>query len=248
MKSVGLALPGVLTALVLPQADGLAAHSVSPVVLYHGSRNFSVVAMTFDDCYDLELLQKWASFLEQYPDQHVTFFPVGIALENAAIKKPDLWKNLIAQGHEIGYHSYSHSIPSTLSGSEFLEDYKKWYSAATKAVGVEPKVRFARPPYGELSFSFLNMCSRNKLKAAMWTDSWGMADVYFEKEKELSQKGDIILFHIRFQDVENAKIALPYFLGRSLSPVTLSELYELDQQLEEYIPPCIPGQRKACAR
>ncbi len=252
LKTAALALPAALSVFALPQPSGSAALAASPaaapVVFYHGSRDISFVAMTFDDCYDLRLLQQWADFLLQYPKTRMTFFPVGIALENAAAKTPDLWKTLLSQGHEIGYHTYSHSFPDTLSSVEFRDDYDQWYSAASKASGTEPKVRFARPPYGQLSFSFLNLCNQKSLKAAMWTDSWGMADVYFEKEKERSQNGDIILFHIRYQDLENAKIALPYFLNHNQSPVTLSTLYESGSSSEDEIPACRPGPRKVCPR
>ncbi len=248
LKFLHTACAGALASAVLPQGGPPVGDLPAPVVIYYGSRELDHVAMTFDDCYDLNLLQQWADFLQEFPKTRMTFFPVGLALENAAAKKPDLWKNLIAQGHEIGYHGYNHAMPSSLSVSAALEDYKKWLAAAVKAVDTEPQVHFARPPFGELSYSFLNMCKQNNLMAAMWTDSWGMADVFFEKEKELSQKGDIILFHIRFQDLENARVALPYFLGRGLGPVTLTELYTLGRQSSNGQPACLPNPRKVCPR
>ena len=249
LKAAGLAFPGVLSVFTLPQASQWVHRLGAPVVLYHGSRDLSQVAMTFDDCYDLALLQQWADFLEEYPKARMTFFPVGTALENAAAKRPALWKKLAAQGHELGYHSYSHSTPSTMSVPAALDDYIKWYAAAKEATGTELRVRFARPPFGELSYSFLNMCSQNNLNAAMWTNSWGMADVYYEQEKKRVQKGDIILFHIRYQDLENAKNALSFFLSRSLNPVTMSELYDSGLQPQDDVPPhCQSSPRKVCPR
>ncbi len=230
----------------LPQMSGLAGYPAAPVVMYHGNRGLPNVAMTFDDCYNLDLLQGWADFLQNYPDAQVTFFPVGVALENAAAKKPDLWKNLFAQGHEMGYHGYTHSLPSSLSEPAALEDFKNWKTAAVNAAGTEIQVRFARPPFGELSYSFLKMCSEFDLKAAMWTHSWGMADNLFEKEKERAEKGDILLFHIREQDLENAKVALPYFLKHKLAPVTLTKLDALGHKTIDEWPACRPNPRKVC--
>ena len=51
--------------------------------------------------------------------------------------EPDLWKNLIAQGHEVGYHGYNHTLPSSLSVTATQEDYKKWLAAAKSAIGIE---------------------------------------------------------------------------------------------------------------
>jgi len=247
IKLAGAACSGVLGSTLLPHMNGSAGPGAASVVIYHGNRDLANVAMTFDDCYDLNLLQQWADFLDSYPDARMTFFPVGMALENAALKKPDLWKNLLAKGHEVGYHSYIHALPSSLSDSEALEDYEKWFAAATSAIGTEPRIHVARPPFGELSQSFLNMCSENDLTAVMWTRSWGMSDVNFEKEKGRAQKGDIILFHVRIQDLDNAKIALPYFLSHGFNPVTLTELYTLGRQPRDEPPPCRPNPRKVCA-
>ncbi len=246
IKLICAAGVGGLIPALLPQAGALAGSLAAPTVLYHGSRDRSVVAMTFDDCYDLNLLQQWADFLVNYPKTRVTFFPVGLALENAAAKKPDLWKSLVSQGHELGYHGYRHALPSSLSTTAALEDYKSWLEAARAAAGKDIQVHFARPPFGELSYSFLNICRENNLEAAMWTESWGMADKFFEKEKELSQQGDIILFHIRLQDLENAKIAVPYFMGRGITPVTMTVLDKLSGQSQEDQPACKPTPRKAC--
>ncbi len=207
-----------------------AAASVPPRIFWHGSRHLPYVSITFDDCYHSALLQDLERSLEAYPSIRVTFFPVGIALINTTSRDPQLWKRLLGKGHEIGYHGYAHEYPGKLSSAQMLSDFDKWLEACTQVLGEVPMVRFARPPYGDLSYSFLNLCVEQNLIPAMWSAIWAGALENARRKMARVRNGDIILLHVRYQDIENAREALPIVQSLSLRAVTLSKLYSASEE------------------
>jgi hypothetical protein len=106
-----------------------------------------------------------------------------------------------------------------------LQDYDKWLEAAKEALGRTPQVRFARPPYGDLSISFQNLCVRRNLVAAMWSAYWGGDPEEAHKNIDQMQSGDIALFHIDYWDIENAEYAFALLGEKYLHAVTLSNLH-----------------------
>jgi peptidoglycan/xylan/chitin deacetylase (PgdA/CDA1 family) len=124
----------------------MAADEETPAVLWHGRRSMPNLSLTFDDCYRGKTLQNLERLLAANASVKVTFFPVGQALINTTLDDPELWKRLLSQGHEIGYHGFDHRRPSALSDAHFLVDFERWLNAARQALGQEPAVRFARAP------------------------------------------------------------------------------------------------------
>jgi len=221
-----------------------AAAGSGPVdVFYQGKRRLPYVALTFDDCYNLDLLQELEQMLSAHRHVQVTFFPTGTALENTSRDDPDLWGRLAAQGHEIGSHSYQHQFASTLSAQEMQDDFDRWLEAAHQALGYVPAVRFARPAYGELAFAFMKLCEDRGLVPTMWSTNWGTAPERAEQEIPRMRGGEIALLHIRAWDLENTRLAIRLMAERGFKGVTLSTLYNAshDVHLE-----CRPGD--PCAR
>ncbi len=220
-----------------------AAAGSAPEVFYQGKRRLPYVALTFDDCYNIKLLQELEHMLSAHRRVQVTFFPTGTALINASRDDPGLWGRLAAQGHEIGSHSYQHALASTLSAQEMRDDFERWLEAAHQALGYLPAVRFARPAYGELAYSFMKLCEDRELVPTMWSANWGTAPERAEQEIPQMRGGDIALLHIRAWDLENARLAIRLMAERGFKGVTLSTLYDAshDVRLE-----CRPGD--PCAR
>jgi len=200
-------------------------------VLWRGAREVPHIAITFDDCFFLKLLQQLEKLLDDKPSVKVTFFPVGLALLNTIRKDADLWKRLRQSGHEIDYHTYDHRHPSKLTSEELQEDYDKWLAACEKALGEEPTVRFARPPYGERSQSFLDLCADRELILAMWSRDWSCCSETVPERLAEAKGGDIALMHIRAVDIETAEETLALLPAISLRAVGLSELYFASRML-----------------
>jgi len=227
-----------LLAAAIGRPFGSRADSVAAPVIYHGSTLYPRLAITYDDCLLLTRLHMLQPSLTDNPAVRVTLFPVGQALLNNESKEAGIWKWFYQRGHEFGYHSWDHTDPYVLSDAQLLTDYDRWQDALYRVLGDEPQVRFARPPFGNLSHSFLNMCRARGKVATMWSTGFGGAiDVGVNAAKH-AQNGDIALMHTRNQpaipainqeeswDMTITAQILPYFTGRGTECVTLSRLYD----------------------
>jgi peptidoglycan/xylan/chitin deacetylase (PgdA/CDA1 family) len=200
--------------------------SLDQPVIYRVPERYKRVALTFDDCYLIKMLHRLEETLEQDPEVRITLFPVGLALLNNESKDPGVWKRFYDAGHEIGYHSFDHANPQELSPDEVLADYDRWLEALFAVLGVRPNVHFARPPFGNISYSFLYMCSERGLVPTMWSTGWGgPTDSIIKYTVPKIQPGDIVLIHTRPEDMETTKKALPELSKLSMQAVTMTRLY-----------------------
>jgi peptidoglycan/xylan/chitin deacetylase (PgdA/CDA1 family) len=195
-------------------------------VIYQGSTNFAQVALTYDDCYLVTMLHKLEEVLVLYPDVRITLFPVGEALLNNQSKDPGVWNRFYEQGHEIGYHSFDHTNPEVLSTEDVITDFDRWLNALREVLGLEPAVRFARPPYGITSASFLDMCDARHVVPTMWSTGWGgPTESVVNYTVPKIRSGDIVLLHTRPEDMETSRDAIPELEARGIRPVTMTRLY-----------------------
>src|SRR5476649_1602838 len=102
------------------------------------------VAMTFDDGPHATLTPKLLDLLARKKIK-ATFFVMG---ENAE-QHPEILKRAVAEGHEIGNHSWSHPNLAKLSNEALRSQLQRTDDVITQAIGSHPKVM--RPPYGELT-------------------------------------------------------------------------------------------------
>ena len=227
----------LLAAAVVPLGFGSSASRAAPV-LYHGSERLPRLALTFDDCLLVTRLHMLQATLLDNPEVRVTLFPTGEALINNESKDAGIWKWFYSRGHEFGYHSWDHTDPWVLTNDQVLGDYDRWQNALYQVLGAQPLVRFCRPPFGNLSGSFLNMCSLRGKVATMWSTGFGGAvDVGVAAAKR-ARHGDIALLHTRNQpaiaqinqeeswDMTITSQILPYFSAEGLDCVSLSVLYD----------------------
>ncbi len=213
-----------LTPLLLP-GGGASQPDPDPLpILWHGSRELPLLAITIDDCYSLAAVQRLAQVLRGHPEVKATFFPTGRALLNTGARDATLWPRLRAQGHEFGYHGYDHEAPSGMSAHELQADFRRWLGTLSEAAADTPAVHFARPPYGDASLSFQEFCEAEQLTLAMWSADWGGAPATAMRRVRSVQAGDIVLMHGRFPDAENLEPALATISDLRLCKVTLSEL------------------------
>ncbi len=100
-----------------------------------------VVAMTFDDGPSPKLTPKLLDMLKERGIK-ATFYVVGT---NAA-EYPEILQRMIAEGHEIGNHSWSHPSLNRMGEAAVKSQLDRTNAAIVKATGIKPATM--RPPYG----------------------------------------------------------------------------------------------------
>jgi len=99
------------------------------------------IAITFDDG---PHPQNTTRLLDMLRARNIkaTFYVVG---SNAALY-PQVLRRTVAEGHEIGSHSYTHRLFSKMGDSEIRDELTRTRDAVVRATGIQP--RTLRPPYG----------------------------------------------------------------------------------------------------
>lgn len=177
------------------------------------------VAITFDDGPSSETI----SLLKGLKEKGVkaTFFITG---ENIPGHTEEL-KQMAADGHLIGNHSYSHKELNKLSSKEVKKEMEKTSQALLEITGNRPM--YVRPPYGiwkkEMD-TYLDMLP------VLWNvDSldWKLKDTNKIVERVLKQvkDGDIILMHDGYPtSTEAAMILIERLKEQGYEFVTVDEM------------------------
>ncbi|MDB6077773.1 MAG: polysaccharide deacetylase, partial [Akkermansiaceae bacterium] len=102
------------------------------------------IAITFDDGPSTANTPRLLAMLRER-NIKATFFCVG---ENVDAH-PGIAKQIVAEGHEIANHSYSHPLFTKLGDDAFQSQVTRTHEAIIRATGVTPTL--IRPPYGASS-------------------------------------------------------------------------------------------------
>jgi peptidoglycan/xylan/chitin deacetylase (PgdA/CDA1 family) len=154
------------------------------------------VLLTFDDGPDGGATPAVLDRLRAYGARAV-FFVTGRRTE----RWPGLVRRLVAEGHRVGNHTYSHPRPGTLGAAGYLRDVWRCQRAIAHA-GVAPP-RLFRPPYGRLSAVTLLGPRALGLRPVTWSldvNDWECADAGDSRRAadallERVAPRDIVLLH-----------------------------------------------------
>lgn len=101
------------------------------------------VALTFDDGPHPQNTPRLLDLLRQR-NIKATFYVIGRNVD----LYPAITRRIVAEGHEIGNHTYTHRNMTKLSDASVREELNKTRESIARAAGVKP--RTMRPPYGAL--------------------------------------------------------------------------------------------------
>ncbi|MBI1209082.1 MAG: polysaccharide deacetylase family protein [Azospirillum sp.] len=208
------------------QAPFFTAHVIpgSPIVLSeHALRaeGQNVVALTFDDGPDTVNDREILRILAEYKAV-ATFFVVG----SRAVHHVDMLKEMVAAGNEVGNHTWSHPMLTTLSPEQQAEELRKTDEVIATA-GIVPK--WFRPSYGDYDSHVLGLAQGEHLDTILWSvdskDYRGRApEIIASKVVGDLHPGAVILMH---SIKHNTVLALPEILRRAQAAgyrfVTMSE-------------------------
>ena len=181
--------------------------------------NVKQVAITFDDGpgpYTAELL----AFLREN-DIRVTFFLVGNRLNTYK----NTLKQMVADGHEIGYHSWKHDIQTKLSNSKIISDFEKSAKILKNISGAE--FTLWRTPGGGRSDRVLNQINLPHIMWSVDTLDWKYRDSSRTNKviQKYSKDGSIVLLHdIHKSTVKGSMKALKEMQDGDYEFVTVTEL------------------------
>jgi peptidoglycan-N-acetylglucosamine deacetylase len=218
------------------QDSALAATSPTPNLPSTEKITFSEVnvdgpyiAMTFDDGPHATNTPK---LLEMASDRHIklTFFVLGECVE----LNPDVLRQEVTEGHEIGNHSWSHPNLAKLSDAGVRSQLQRTEDIIVKTAGIKPKLM--RPPYGELTKRQRILVNHDfGYKVILWDVDpldWKRpgSNVVAQRIIAGARPGSIILSH----DIHPPTIAaMPQvfdaLLAKGFKFVTVSELLAMDK-------------------
>jgi peptidoglycan/xylan/chitin deacetylase (PgdA/CDA1 family) len=196
---------------------------------WRGRRDTNAAALTFDDGPSPDT-ERILDILGAH-EARATFFMIGREVESF----PGIAQRVLAEGHEVGNHSYSHPSYLFQSASETHVQISRTQSVITETIGVRPQM--ARPPYGVRTPAYFRATRALDLRTVQWDVAgfdWKritprqIADNVLRK----AQPGSIILLHDGDSAGKNARKntveALPLIIrglrDRELQIAPLSQL------------------------
>lgn len=182
------------------------------------------IALTFDDGPHPENTKTLLDILRSERVK-ATFFLLG---ENV-VKYQNLLPDIVASGHEIGNHSFSHIKITGLGAKEYWDGVRKTSDLLTQYT--KTRISLFRSPFGEFNLLILRYVLASKLMLVGWSldsnDSW-IKDknklVQYIKTKNV-RSGDIILFHEDYKvTIDAIRNIIRDLKERGFNFVTISEL------------------------
>ena len=172
-----------------------------PRAYWRMDRHEKAVYLTFDDGPIPEATPFILDTLKAF-DVKATFFMVG---DNVR-KYPDIYKRIVAEGHQVGNHTHNH-----ISG---LRRTFHEYSYNVEHANAYIHSHLFRPPHGWMRIIQYYLIMR-RYKVVMWDlvtrdySKWMTAEDVFDNVRRYARPGSIITFHDSTKSIEKLKIALP---------------------------------------
>jgi len=196
---------------ITPVKTPLVAKKMFPNYVWDIPTHSKELYVTFDDGPTPEITNWTLDLLKQY-NAKATFFCIGSNIE----KYPDIFQNIIKNGHAIGNHTQHHVKGWKTKTKTYIKETLEAEKNINKYYQNKPYL--FRPPYGQIKPKQGKKLMRLGYKIIMW-------DVLsFDWQKEISgedclknvlsksKAGSIIVFHDSIKASKNMMYALPKVL------------------------------------
>jgi len=187
------------------------------------------IAMTFDDGPSPATTPRLLDILKQR-NIKATFFMIG---QNAQAN-PTIVQRILAEGHEIGNHTWTHPQLSKLSDDRVTEELDKTQNAIKSACGYTPVLM--RPPYGAITARQKEWIEKQfGLSVIIWSVDpfdWKRPGESVIEQRILAgaRPGAIILSHdIHKQTVDAMPATLDALAAKGFKFVTVSQLIAMNK-------------------
>ncbi len=187
------------------------------------------IAITFDDGPHAENTPRLLDMLKQR-GLKATFFVVG----QCAAEYPDIMKRIVAEGHEIASHSWSHPDLSRMGEGNVTDQLQRTHDVIVQTTGVAPKIM--RPPYGAFTVNQRNWAFQKwGYKTILWDVDpldWKYRNAEHVKGAILKStvNGSIILAHdIHKSTIDAMPGTLDGLTAKGFKFFTVSDLLAMDK-------------------
>ncbi|MFJ2112582.1 MULTISPECIES: polysaccharide deacetylase family protein [unclassified Streptomyces] len=183
-------------------------------------RKTKCVALTFDDgpsSHTTRLL----TTLKKY-DAKATFYVVGQNVAN----NPSLVRKEVADGHQIGNHSWNHADLTKLTTAQIASQFSRTDKAVKDATKQTPST--VRPPYGAQNAKVRSAAGRPLVHWSVDTLDWQSRNAakVAAAVKKNTRPGDVVLMHdIHKTTVDAMPTILADLKNRGYKFVTVDQLF-----------------------
>jgi peptidoglycan/xylan/chitin deacetylase (PgdA/CDA1 family) len=160
------------------------------------------IALTFDDGPTPGVTEFILDALKQR-QLRATFFMIG----NRIAAAPELARRVLAEGHEVGNHTFTHAKLTALSDSAAMQEIQKTQEVIQEVLNL--RAAWFRPPYGALRQNQAAIARSLGLRVLLWSvdaADWsqpGEAKI-IETVLAETKPGSIIICHDLHQQTVNA--------------------------------------------
>ncbi|MDR1547056.1 MAG: polysaccharide deacetylase family protein [Hungatella sp.] len=179
-----------------------------------------MVALTFDDGPFAPVGNQIMDCLAQYGGK-ATFFVVGSRVSSYGTEL----QRMVAEGHEIGNHTYEHKNLTKLSGAQIQSQINLCNDAVQAATGVRPAL--VRTPGGAKNGTVLANVNAPVIMWSIDTRDWKTRNASKTVNAVMSQvrDGDIVLMHELYSQSGAAALEIiPRLTEAGYQLVTVSEM------------------------
>ncbi len=224
---------GLITGKVFESSE---FHEPSPMVVarFQYAVAKKLVVLSFDDGPHPVYTPKVLEVLRE-EGVHAVFFVVGAQVA----AHPEILKRVHADGHEIGNHTYSHTLTESAPECDVSDEVKRTSELVEKFTG--SPTRWLRPVGGALSAAYVHAALATGHTLVLWnidTQDWRAArglgrsdEIRMCITEPAPANGSVILMHdgggYRGATVNALKAIIPALREQGYQFCTLSELWHL---------------------
>jgi peptidoglycan/xylan/chitin deacetylase (PgdA/CDA1 family) len=221
----------LFSAAAIWRLSSLENYQLTGTLVHRVDTTESVIALTFDDG---PVPGQTEAILHILADEQIpaTFFLLGQDVK----RHPQLLAKILAAGHQVGNHSYSHQR-MIFKTPAFIASEIEHTDALLKAAGVPEPILF-RPPYGKKLWLLPSYLAQHHRISVTWDLApENLPALLADRQKMIAytvqqaKPGSIILLHVMYQHRAQTLAAVPDIIRglkqRGFRFVTVAELMTL---------------------
>ncbi|MFJ7731365.1 polysaccharide deacetylase family protein [Lysinibacillus sp. NPDC097231] len=204
----------------------IAMETIKPTIpAAKGDPNVRRIALTFDDGPHPKVTEQILNILDKYHAK-ATFFMLGSRVQYY----PDVARDVLARGHEIGNHTWNHPVLTKLTQEQVVNQYTSTAKELEKAINQNATV--FRPPYGATNDA---INAEIPIPVVLWTIDtldWkhrNAQQLLPHVQNNLHNNAIVLMHDIHQSTADGLDAVLAYLQGQGYEFVTVSEILQYRQ-------------------